>query len=58
MPYEEKRYKNFNSFGNGELDKQNAAIRDVMSKTGTNIEVSSARDQSLTILVTGELLDP
>jgi len=54
VPYEEKRYKNFSSFGNGELDKQNAAIRDVMSKTGATIEVSTAKDQSLTILVTGK----
>lgn len=36
------------------MDKQNAAIRDVMSKTGTTIEVSNAKDQSLTILVTGK----
>ena len=37
------------------MDKQNSAIRDVMSKTGTTIEVCNAKDQSLTIVVTGEL---
>ena len=54
VPFEEKRFKNFNTFGNGELDRQNSAIRDVMTKTSTTIEVCNAKDQSLTILVTGK----
>eukprot|EP00794_Sanderia_malayensis_P015058 gene15058-16611_t len=54
VPYEEKRYKNFNSFGNGEMERQNSVIRDVMTKTNTTIEVCNAKDQSLTILVTGK----
>lgn len=54
VPFEEKRYKNFNSFGNGEMERQNAVIRDVMTKTNTTIEVCNAKDQSLTILVTGK----
>ena len=55
VPFEEKRFKNFNTFGNGELDRQNSAIRDVMTKTSTTIEVCNAKDQSLTILVTGKI---
>ena len=37
-----------------DIDSQNDAIRDVMAKTGTKIEVSITKDQSLTIVVSGK----
>lgn len=52
VPLEERRYKTGDSpFGD---DRQGQTCRDVMAKTGAAIEVSSAKDQSLTILVTGK----
>lgn len=52
VPLEERRYKTGDSpFGD---DRQGQTCRDVMAKTGAAIEVSSAKDQSLTIMVTGK----
>lgn len=53
VPYEERRYKNLMPVI-GEGLRQNEAIQDVMKKTGTQIEVSVTKDQSLTIMVSGK----
>ena len=50
VPFEERRYKEDTSLGESE---QNRDIRDVMNRTGTQIEASVAKDQSLTVLITG-----
>lgn len=53
MPLEERRYKqpNENAFGD---DRQREICRDIMAKTGAAIEISSGKDQGLTIMVTGK----
>lgn len=53
VPLEERRYKqpNENAFGD---DRQREICRDIMSKTGAAIEISSGKDQGLTIMVTGK----
>ena len=50
---EERRYKkpNENAFGD---DRQREICRDIMAKTGAAIEISSGKDQGLTIMVTGK----
>jgi transcription antitermination factor NusA-like protein len=53
VPYEERRYKNLMPvIGDGV--RQNDAIKEVMQKTNTQIEVSVTKDQSLTIMVSGK----
>lgn len=54
VPYEERRFKNLMPIVGSDIDAQNDAIRDVMAKTGTQIEVSITKDQSLTIVVSGK----
>lgn len=54
VPYEERRFKNLMPIVGSDIDSQNDAIRDVMAKTGTKIEVSITKDQSLTIVVSGK----
>lgn len=53
VPLEERRYKqpNENAFGD---DRQREICRDIMAKTGASIEISSGKDQGLTIMVTGK----
>lgn len=53
VPLEERRYKqpNENAFGD---DRQREICRDIMAKTGAAIEISSGKDQGLTIMVTGK----
>lgn len=53
VPMEERRYKkpNENAFGD---DRQREICRDIMAKTGAAIEISSGKDQGLTIMVTGK----
>lgn len=53
VPYEERRYKNLMPVI-GEGVRQNEAIKEVMQKTGTQIEVSVTKDQSLTIMLSGK----
>ena len=50
---EERRYKkpNENAFGD---DRQREICREIMAKTGAAIEISSGKDQGLTIMVTGK----
>lgn len=38
----------------GEQGEQSKICTDIMQKTGAHIEISSCKDQSLTILVTGK----
>jgi len=54
VQYEERRFKNLMPIVGSDIDAQNDAIRDVMAKTGTQIEVSITKDQSLTIVVSGK----
>ncbi len=56
VPLEERRYKEMNQ-GFGESDSQSSRIcAEIMKSTGASIEMSLAKDQSLTIVVTGKPL--
>ncbi|XP_062858912.1 vigilin isoform X2 [Trichomycterus rosablanca] len=51
VPLEERRYKDNSQFGEGEEAK---VCLDIMHKTGAHIELSLAKDQGLSIMVTGK----
>lgn len=53
IPYEERRYKNINSFAE-DSERQTDLILGAMQKTGTKIEVSVTKDQGLTIMISGK----
>lgn len=53
VPVEERRFKEFNDQFGGQ-GEQTKICADIMQRTGAHIEISSAKDQSLTILVTGK----
>ena len=55
VPVEERKYVSHeSSFGEHAADITQAGIvREIMEKTGCTIEMSQAKDQSLTIMVTG-----
>lgn len=53
VPLEERRYKKPNESAFGD-DRQRDICRDIMAKTGAAIEISSGKDQGLTIMVTGK----
>ncbi len=53
MPVEERRFGvDEPSFGNE--SRQSEIIRDIIERTGCDVEVSQAKDHSLTIMVTGK----
>lgn len=52
VPVEERRYKEINEFGG--QGEQAKICADISQKAGAHIEISSAKDQTLTILVTGK----
>lgn len=52
MPLEERRYKDINQFGEGDQAK---VCVDIMNKTGAHLELSLAKDQGLSIMVSGKL---
>lgn len=52
VPLEERRYKDNSQFGEGDEAK---VCVDIMQKTGAHIELSLAKDQGLSIMVTGKL---
>lgn len=52
MPLEERKYKDMNQFGEGEQAK---ICLDIMQKTGAHLELSLAKDQGLSIMVSGKL---
>ena len=52
MPLEERRYRDNGQFGEGEEAK---VCLDIMQRTGAHIELSLAKDQGLSIMVTGKL---
>ncbi|XP_077998393.1 vigilin-like [Glandiceps talaboti] len=56
VPLEERRFRDFtNEQRFGEAGEQsNKICYDIMQKTGTHIEMSMSKDQSLTIMVTGK----
>jgi len=53
IPFEERKYKNLSPIV-GDGDRQNNSILDVMQKTGTKIEVTVTKDQSLTVMISGK----
>lgn len=54
VPMEERRYnRDEPSFGGNE-SRQSEIIRDVIERTGCDVEISQAKDHSLTIMVTGK----
>ncbi|KAM9833278.1 vigilin [Syngnathus typhle] len=52
VPVEERRYKDNSQFGEGEEAK---VCLDIMQRTEAHIELSLAKDQGLSIMVTGKL---
>ncbi|CAL8242009.1 unnamed protein product [Merluccius merluccius] len=52
VPLEERRYKDNGQFGEGEEAK---VCLDIMQRTGAHIELSLAKDQGLSVMVTGKL---
>ncbi|XP_042900399.1 vigilin [Parasteatoda tepidariorum] len=54
VPVEERRFRDLNNQRFGEQGEQAKICGDIMQKTGAHIEISSSKDQSLTILVTGK----
>lgn len=52
MPLEERKYKDLNQFGEGDQAK---VCVDIMHKTGAHLELSLAKDQGLSIMVSGKL---
>ncbi|XP_055649272.1 vigilin-like [Falco peregrinus] len=51
VPLEERKYKGMNQFGEGEQAK---ICLDIMRKTGAHLELSLAKDQGLSIVVSGK----
>lgn len=51
MPLEERKYKDINQFGEGDQAK---VCVDIMHKTGAHLELSMAKDQGLSIMVSGK----
>lgn len=51
MPLEERKYKDINQFGEGDQAK---VCLDIMHKTGAHLELSMAKDQGLSIMVSGK----
>ncbi|XP_056177757.1 LOW QUALITY PROTEIN: vigilin-like, partial [Falco biarmicus] len=51
VPLEERKYKGMNQFGEGEQAK---ICLDIMQKTGAHLELSLAKDQGLSIVVSGK----
>lgn len=54
VPVEERKFRDMNSQRFGEQGEQAKICADIMQKTSAHIEISSSKDQSLTILVTGK----
>ena len=54
MPLEERKYKDINQFGEGDQAK---VCVDIMHKTGAHLELSLAKDQGLSIMVSGKPLE-
>ncbi|XP_054712100.1 vigilin-like [Uloborus diversus] len=55
VPVEERKFRDLSSQRFGEQGgEQGKVCADIMQKTGAHIEISSSKDQSLTILVTGK----
>ncbi|KAM4547828.1 high density lipoprotein binding protein a isoform 2-T2 [Odontesthes bonariensis] len=52
VPLEERKYNNINQFGEGDQAK---VCVDIMHKTGAHLELSLAKDQGLSIMVSGKL---
>eukprot|EP00061_Rhincodon_typus_P018519 g47721.t1 len=52
VPLEERKYKEITQFGEGDQAK---ICLDIMQKTGAHIELSLAKDQGLSIMVSGKL---
>ncbi|KAG7514309.1 vigilin isoform X1 [Solea senegalensis] len=52
VPLEERKYKDINQFGEGDQAK---VCVDIMNRTGAHLELSLAKDQGLSIMVSGKL---
>jgi len=56
VPLEERRYKEMNENRFGEQNEQSKICQDIMARTsGVSIEMNLAKDQSLTVVITGKL---
>lgn len=53
VPLEERKFKEMNERQFGEESDQMKICKEIMQKTGVSIELSLARDQSMTVVITG-----
>lgn len=53
VPLEERKFKEMNERQFGEESDQLKICKDIMQKTGVSIELSLAKDQSMTVVITG-----
>ncbi|KAK3594419.1 hypothetical protein CHS0354_037444 [Potamilus streckersoni] len=54
VPLEERRFKDMDEYSFGEEGEQAKICKEIMARTGVSIEMSLARDQSLTVVITGK----
>jgi len=54
LPVEERKYRDA-SGGFGDTDQQARVCTEIMRKCGVAIEINSAKDQSLTLMITGKI---
>jgi len=54
IPVEERKDQDSGRFGEGSTENAHKLIKNAMEKTGSSIEMSSNKDQSLTFLITGK----
>lgn len=54
VPLEERRYRDINEHSFGDDMEQAKICKEIMAKTGVSIEMSLAKDQSLTVVLNGK----
>lgn len=54
VPLEERRFKEINEHSFGEEGEQAKICREIMQRNGVSIEMSLAKDQSLTVVISGK----
>ncbi|KAK7477919.1 hypothetical protein BaRGS_00030828, partial [Batillaria attramentaria] len=53
VPLEERRFKEMNEHKFGDESEQAKICKDIMQKTGVSIEISLAKDESMTVVING-----
>ncbi|XP_025081209.1 vigilin-like [Pomacea canaliculata] len=53
VPVEERKFREMNEHKFGDESEQSKICKDIMQKTGVSIEISLAKDQSMTVVING-----